>query len=312
MAKIITVTANTAIDFFIEVDGLSARNNLQAKNSADFACGKGINVAKAVESLGFPAVCLGFAGRQSEHLFNGLNSKLLKLDLVAVEGKTRTNITLFDSADNRETHIRTPGFTVTHDDCRHLLDKIDIYANAGDIVIVSGSLPNGAPDCLYRTIIEHCHNKMAIPILDASAKGLAEGLIAKPYLIKPNLRELEELTGISLPDEQAIVNAARGIIDQGISWIYVSLGGKGVIAVGQNVAIKACINLPLDGAVTKIGCGDAMVAGLATAMLQKQDLENMIKSAVACGTANLFSVEPGRLDRARIAEIINHIEISEL
>ena len=84
MAKIITVTANTAIDLFIEVEGLTASDNLLAKSSIDFACGKGINVAKAIESLAKPVTCLGFAGDQSLVAFNALNTGLLQIDLTAV------------------------------------------------------------------------------------------------------------------------------------------------------------------------------------------------------------------------------------
>lgn len=312
LAKIITVTANTAIDFFIEVDGLAGRDNLQAKSSAEFACGKGINVAKAVESLKHSVICLGFAGRKSKHLFNELESDLLEADLIAVEGNTRTNITLFDSNENRETHIRTAGFTVTLDDCLTLIDTIDANITAGDIVILSGSLPPGASDNFYQTIIENCHRKSAITFLDSSGCSLIEGLKAKPYLTKPNQQELEEIIGATLPDEQSIVAAARALIDQGIEWVCVSRGHLGLIAVSKHIALSACIYQNPGDIVTKIGCGDAMIAGLAVALLNRTSLEDTIKLGVACGTANLYSIEPGRLDRDRVSDIVNHIDISIL
>lgn len=312
MAKIITVTANTSIDFIIEADGLAVRDNILAKNSTEFACGKGINVAKAAESLGYPVVCLGFAGRQSINLFNELNSGLLQTDLIGVDGKTRTNITLLDSAENRETHIRTAGFAVTLDDCRKLMDKIESYAAAGDIVIFSGSLPPGAPDDLYQTLIDRCHGKSVIPFLDAGGKGLVEGLKARPYLIKPNQQELEELIGGTLPNERAIADAARSLIDQGTKWVYVSLGSQGAVAVGENIALTACVKGQFGKIATRIGCGDAMVAGLAAALLQKLGLEETIKLGVACGAVNLFSIEPGRLARDRLLELIDHVNVFPL
>ncbi len=118
MGKIITVTANTAIDLFLEVEGLNVSENLLAKSSSEFACGKGINVAKAIESCNIPVSCLGFVGRQSLAAFTALNTGLLQVDLTVVTGKTRTNITLHDSAEHKETHIRTAGFTVTDHDCK--------------------------------------------------------------------------------------------------------------------------------------------------------------------------------------------------
>ena len=312
MPKIITVTANTAIDLFIEVEGLTASDNILAKNSIDFACGKGINVAKAIESLDNPVTCLGFAGQQSIAAFNALNTGLLQIDLTAVAGKTRTNITLFDSRDHKETHIRTTGFTVTADDCQKLIEKIDACAEPGDIVILSGSLPPGAPGNLYQTLIELCHRKAAIAFLDTSGTGLISGIKAKPYLIKPNQQELEDIIGRTLPDEQSIVDAARAIIDQGVQWVYVSRGDKGAIAVSEKLAMAAYVN-PMPGKiVSKIGCGDAMVAGLAVATLGGLDLDETLKSGVACGTANLFSREPGRFDKNKLSEIADHVVIRRL
>jgi 1-phosphofructokinase len=303
MAKIITVTANTAIDLFIEVEGLTASDNILAKSSIDFACGKGINAAKAIESLDNPVSCLGFVGHQSLAAFNALETGLLQVDLTAVAGQTRTNITLLDSDHHKETHIRTTGFTVTDDDCRKLIKKIAASAQPGDIVILSGSLPAGAPGNLYQTIIKLCHSKAVITFLDSSGTGLLSGLKAKPYLIKPNQQELEDMIGRTLPNEQSIIDAARAIIAQGVQWVYVSRGDQGAMAVSKTLALTAYVNQMPGKIVSKIGCGDAMVAGLAVATLKGLEPNDTLKLGVACGTANLFSREPGRFEKDKLLEI---------
>ncbi|MDD5580695.1 MAG: hexose kinase [Methylobacter sp.] len=312
MAKIITITANTAIDLFIEVESLTVSDNILAKSSIDFACGKGINVAKAIESLDTPVSCLGFVGRQSLAVFDAIQTGLLRVDLIAVAGKTRTNITLLDSDSYKETHIRTTGFTVTDGDCRKLIEKINASAQPGDIIIVSGSLPAGAPENLYQTIIELCHSKAVLPFLDSSGAGLLSGIKTKPYLIKPNQQELEDMIGRILPNEQSLVDAARAIIDHGVQWVYVSRGDKGAIAVSEKIALAAYVNKMPGKIVSKIGCGDAMVAGLAVATLGDLDLSNTLKLGIACGTANLFSKEPGRFNKDKLSEITDHLVIRKI
>lgn len=309
MPKIITITPNTAIDIFIEVEGLALKDNIQANNSYEFACGKGVNVAKAVAAQGWPALCLGFVGRQSLGLFEAIDVAGLQTDFTAVEGKTRSNITLFDSAENKETHIRTSGFTVTAGDCRNLSEKIAATVAAGDVVIFSGSLPPGAPDDLYRELIELCHSQGARTFLDSSGRGLSEGLKAKPYLIKPNQQEFAELTGLTSTAEADIVATARCIIAQGVEWVYVSFGAQGVIAVGKNAALSACMSKVPGNIRSHVGCGDAMLAGLAVAMLQGFEVQEVVKTGVACGTANLFSIEPGRLEKALLADILPDVEV---
>jgi 1-phosphofructokinase len=312
MSKIITVTANTAIDLLIEVDGLGYQDNLLAKQSSQFACGKGINVAKAVESLGYPVTCLGFAGHHSIGLFDELNSDLLYADLIAVEGKTRTNITLIDQAAGRETHIRTSGYQVTPRDCAQLIERIEHYANAGDKVIFSGSLPAGAPNDFYRILIDICRRKSVITLLDSSGKSLAEGIKAGPDLIKPNLQELEELTGFRLTTDRDVLAAARSLLGLGVSQICVSLGDKGVIAVDKAGAFAAFVNHGPAETMTQIGCGDALVAGLAVGMRRRLPWEDCVRWGIACGTANLYSPEPGRFDKNRAHEISRQIRIAPI
>jgi 1-phosphofructokinase len=313
MAKIITVTANTAIDLLIEVDGLGHQDNLLAKQSSQFACGKGINVAKAAESLGYPVTCLGFAGRQSIGLFDELNSDLLYADLIPVEGKTRTNITLIDQACGRETHIRTAGYEATPKDCALMTEKIKNAVKAGDIVIFSGSLPAGAPEDFYRTLLGICRRKSAVTLLDSSGRSLAEGIKAGPDLIKPNLQELEELIGATLTNDRDVLAAARSLLGgQSVSRICVSLGGKGVLAVDKAGALALRLDRRPAETVTRIGCGDAVVAGLAVGMLRRLPWEDCVRLGVACGTANLYSPEPGRFDKDKAREISRQVGVVPL
>ena len=312
MAKIITVTANTAVDFCIEVDGLLKRQNIVANHSSDYACGKGINVARALAALKIPCTCLGFVGRQSLGPFLAIESAMLHTDFTVIEGKTRTNITLYDIADNSETHIRTSGFTVTDNACQNLLDKLAEQVQSGDLVIFSGSLPPGAPDDFHAALIEQCHRQSAIPFLDSSGSSLLAGLKARPLLIKPNQQELEEITGQTLHDAKAVAAAARAIVDQGIAWVYVSRGAEGLVAVGEQFALTARVSNIPKNILSHVGCGDALLAGVAAACIAGLDLQETIKSGMACATANLYTREPGRLAADLLPGFQANCEIHEI
>lgn len=312
MSKIITVTPNTAIDLTVEIEGLARKDNILAEDSCEFICGKGVNVARGVASMGQPVTCLGFVGQHSMPAFATLASGLVHTDFTPVTGKTRTNITLFDRSNRRETHIRTTGFSVTIDDCRKLKNHLATLLEPGDVVALSGSLPPGAPDDFYAELIEQCHRKQAIALLDSRGESLRKGQAATPYLIKPNQQELEEISGQELPDEKSIVSAARERVKQGLTWVYVSRGPKGVIIVGQRQAFAANIVTPPSSIMTHIGCGDAMVAGLALATLNHENMENCIKIAVASGVANLYSREPGQFDQQLHQQLLPQININRL
>jgi len=289
MPGILTITANTAIDYFLEVDHLVSGDNILAKNSTQFAAGKGVNVAKAVESLKYQVTTLGFVGNQSLPLFDVIESKYIKTDFTQVEGKTRSNITLADITQQQETHIRSQGFHVTSADCNRLTEKLGMCIRSGDIVVLSGSLPPGAPKNLYQTWISLCHDKQALVFLDTSGESLAEGLSSLPYLIKPNLKELEDLVGRNLTNENSIVTAAREINKLGVKSVVVSRGEQGIILVTDKVSLVANIEYSSKEMISTIGCGDALVAGLAVAMLRKNSLTEAIKSGVSCAVANLHT-----------------------
>lgn len=312
MAKIITVTANTAIDLLLEVEGFAPGETLSSERAEEFACGKGINVAKAIESQGHAVLCLGFAGARSIDAFHDLQTERLSTDLTVVSGKTRTNITLHETASGREIHIRTAGFSVSQDDCRRLCETVESHAEPGAIVIISGSLPPGAPDDVYRNLIEVCRERGMTTFLDASGSGLSRGIEAKPDAIKPNQQELEALLGKSLPDERSIAEAARELVGQGIQRVYVSRGEHGCIVVDENIALSARLKTVPERIVSRVGCGDALVAGLAVAARQGLDTVAALRLGVACGTANLFSPEPGRFDNGLLEDIAGAVVLEPI
>jgi 1-phosphofructokinase len=312
MAKIITITTNTAIDLFITLEGLGVKETIQANSSQEFACGKGVNVARGLASLSQPVMCLGFIGKQSQTQFQALNSKFIHTDFIAVEGKTRTNLTLFDTASNKETHIRTAGFKVSQQDCEALCMKLKTLLKSGDILVLSGSLPPGTGAELYRRLIAVCRQQQAVVLLDSNGEGLQQVLSAKPWLIKPNQQELEALVGVPLKSEQDMIAASRSIIALGIEWVCVSCGERGVIAVNGRQAWAANVTHVPGAVQTHVGCGDALVAGLAYAKLHDGDTEQMLAQGVCCAVANLFSKEPGAFNAIDVDRIRPLLQIRQL
>ena len=64
-------------------------------------------------------------------------------------------------------------------------------------------------------------------ILDAEKDLLLEGVKARPYLIKPNLYELQTAFGKDCNTKEEVYEVAKGIIKKGVSLVCVSLGRKG-------------------------------------------------------------------------------------
>ena len=306
MPKIITVTLNTAIDHCLTLATLNSSDALLAEDSQEFAAGKGINVAKALASLGCTSQALGWVGQQHHSLFESLHSPTLQTQFLSIAGKTRSNLTLRALNPAQEIHIRTQGYSVNLNDCTRFLELLQQRLEPDDLVILSGSLPPGCPEDFYAALIHVCHQQQAVTLLDSSGRCLAEGIPAKPDYLKPNLSELETLVGERLPDIPSIIQASQALLHAGIRQIIVSLGAEGILHVTREHSLHAYIAVATTP-VSTIGCGDALVAGWAYAMLHPQPEVDPVKFALCCATANLWTLEPGRLERHKVQSYLAQV-----
>ncbi|PUU86884.1 MAG: 1-phosphofructokinase, partial [Halanaerobium sp.] len=87
-------------------------------------------------------------------------------------------------------------------------------------------------------------------------------------------------------DLKTMIRKAESLLDTGIQMIMLSLGSEGAVFI--TAAKKYKIEpLKLDVKST-VGAGDAMVAGLAYALENELNLEEMLKTAAAASSATLI------------------------
>lgn len=155
-------------------------------------------------------------------------------------------------------------------------------------MVASGSLPRGLPASTYSQIADIADRKKARVILDTSGPALGQALVRRVYLIKPNLRELEELTQRVLPDTAAQVSAARGLIAANATQIVaLTLGSGGALLVSKDETWSCAV--PPVVARSAVGAGDSFVGGITLAFAQGLPLRGALASGVAAGTAVVLS-----------------------
>jgi len=116
--------------------------------------------------------------------------------------------------------------------CNVCATRVSVQRFAGGpatLLVLAGSLPPSVPDDAYAAHIHLAHSKGVRTILDAGGEPLRLGVEARPYLIKPNVAEAEQLLGRALPDPQTIVEGARELARQGIAVVVISMGAQGVV-----------------------------------------------------------------------------------
>ncbi len=308
---ITAVVLSPAIDKIYFVDDFSAGGLYRLEDTVKSAGGKGINVARVAAILGQQVNAVGFkAGETGSWLVSQLEGLKVHTFFTEVRGESRTNINIIDRASNTETELLERGPYITPADAEAFLGDFKKVLERTSVLVCSGGLPHGIPEDFYRTLIEISGSRNIKVILDSSNKMLAEGIKAKPYMVKPNIRELSGYVGRTLETKDDIIGACRLINSQGVEVVTASLGAGGALLVSGDTVLEA-VN-PVVEAVNTIGSGDSMVAGFAAALAGDYTLEEAFRLGTACAVANtqfkgIGVVTGGLVDRYREETIVRRL-----
>lgn len=308
---ITTVTMNPAIDRTITLKKFTYGDVNRVSASREDMGGKGINVSRILLTLGSDSTAIGFIGKSNYTLADTLlRADGIPTNFVFVNAPTRINMKLLDSSKHTTTDINEAGFAVSEkelDDLRHL---IDISAAASSFIVFSGSVPKGLPATIYRDLIRRVPTSCKT-VLDADGALLMKGLEAEPFLIKPNIHELESALGRPLDGNSAIVEAACELIRQyNITYVLVSLGADGSILVNKDQAVYAA-PLPVSVKGT-VGAGDSMLAGFIHGLSENYSLSAALAWATACGALAVSQEGTQAFKKEEVQKLAAAVHISTI
>lgn len=304
---VITVTLNPAIDKTITLSDFKIGNLNRVKHLRIDPGGKGINVAKVLKEFHVEVATTGFiAGNQGQYLMKQLEEQGIRIDFSEVQGETRTNLKIVDESTNMTTEINEQGFEITEADIEKLFEQLNKKADKDSILVLGGSLPNGAPAKIYREMIEMVNAKGGKVILDADGDALKEGIEAKPYAVKPNLQELEQYFNQPLETDQDILAAGQQLLNKGISIVLISLGSKGSMIMNHQEAYRV-YPFPIIPKST-VGAGDSMVAALVYCILEQKSFEEFARWTTTAGTVTAAKSGTQVCTLIEVQELINEVK----
>jgi len=198
-----TLTLNPALDLWARIDSTPQKGNFDSLGGTAFTTlgGKGINVSRALVRRGARSVAV-YAMRD----LDGVTAqRVLKEEGIIPHripgGKLRTTFEIH-FPDGRCAENLPPISEGSAEAPEAALRYFNEHLTKDDTVFLSGSLPGGTPADTYVRLIAACKEKGARVILDTAGEPLRLAVTAdvKPDLVKPNLKEFEELTGFTLPE----------------------------------------------------------------------------------------------------------------
>ncbi|WP_213980866.1 hexose kinase [Sphingomonas sp. dw_22] len=297
--SIATVTLNPALDITTATEAVRHTHKLRCSEPRFEPGGGGINVARVVHALGgkvtavFP--CGGPMGVTLETL---LREAGVPIAPVPIAGATRQSFTVEETSTGLPYRFVLPGPVLGESEIAALVEVLRALPGRPDYIVASGSLPPGCHPRIFRRLADLGKRL----VIDTSGLALAACEGVRAYLVKPSLRELEELVGRTLATEMDEAAAARELLERGFAEIVVlSLGERGALLVTADRELRLpAIPVPVANAV---GAGDSMVAAITLALARGQSLDEALRYGIAGGAAALLA--PG-------AELVRKEDVERL
>ncbi len=308
---IATITLNPSLDKAVNVDGLVLEETNRGSNYMRYPGGKGINVSRVIHELGGETVAYGFIGGfDGDILMSLLRQQGVPHDFTEIKGEIRSNFIITDLNINAQTRIDAPGPHISPEEMESLKNKLRNLKPRPQYAVMAGSVPPGIPSDIYREFIIYARKQGIKTVLDADGKWLKEGIKAVPDIVKPNVHEAEQLLGIQLKDEEAIMAAVAKLIEMGIEIAAISRGKDGMIIANREVMLN--LIPPRVEVDSTVGAGDSTIAGLVLKLSSGANLIEAARLAVAAGTAATLTPGTELCHRSDVDRILPLVAVRKL
>ena len=307
---IYTVTLNPSLDKEYSVPKLETNTVLRASAINHHYGGKGINVSRMLKSLGTESIALGFVGGPiGKSLRDGLEGMGIKTNFVEVSGETRVNISIVNDTGEDYIKVNETGPTISLEETTRLIDIIKRLVQPGDLWILAGGLPPGIQSNFYAQIINLINTGGAKAFLDSSGESLRIGCKSSPFLIKPNIEEAAQITGLKIASPKMIVTAIKKMHQMGVKNIILSAGkDNSILSTGERYweGIPPKINEK-----NPTGAGDAMLAAVVYRLEQGDQISDAFAWGLASGSAAASLPGTEMASRSTVEKLLKQVVITE-
>lgn len=285
---ILTFTPNPALDIYTTVEKVTPDDKLRCKAPTQDPGGGGVNVSRVIKRLGGESTAIYAKGGYTGEMFYDLLAKeQVKQDPVTIKNELRQNFAVTETSTGKLYRFGMPGAALETTEADELLKKIDQYPKT-EYLVASGSLPPGVSKDFYAEVSKRAKKQQVKFVVDTSGEALSEVLKEGAFLIKPNIRELQDLIGKPATNREEQKALLLYVLKNfKVEVIVASLGAKGAL-----LATKGKVQhfpAPRVENISSIGAGDSMVAGMVYSLSQGDTIKKAVLMGLACGSATIKS-----------------------
>jgi 1-phosphofructokinase/tagatose 6-phosphate kinase len=138
---------------------------------------------------------------------------------------------------------------------------------------------------------------------------------AAPTVVTPNQDEAEELVGHEFADDEDLPGAVGEVVDIGAREAILTLPTGCIALVGDEQdrrLYRASVDPGIVDPRSRVGSGDAFLAGYVASRYTGRPPEECVRFAVACGAESVQHFGAGVLDPAAVERLTQQVGVEEL
>jgi 1-phosphofructokinase family hexose kinase len=316
IARIVGVALNPAIDRVASVPRLVPGSIHRPAMLSTVPGGKAVNVVRAASRLGLPgSVVAGIGGHTGAWFREALASEGIGLHAVKVAGEMRTCLSVLDQSTGALTELYEDGARLDAGawvGIEAALAEALTTRPAEAVVVLSGSVPPGAPDDAYARLARLAADRGARVVVDTGGTALGMALEARPWLVKVNATEAQSVTGSSARTLHRAAAAAGTLRGLGAVNAIVTRGVHGAVLATREGAWALAGLPPAHRGPYAVGSGDSFLAGLLAGIARGEPAADALRLAGAAGAANARVPGQGDLDAAEVGRSFRACRVTAL
>ncbi len=306
---IITVTLNAALDKTLEVPSFTPGRRHRTVDQTTMPGGKGVNIARAIKRLGQPVIATGLVGGATgNRIVEALNDEAVLGAFARVHEESRTNTAVLDPTTGMHTEINERGPEVSAQELELFREKLLYLAKGASICVFAGSLPRGIEPNVYAGLIREVRKLGVTTMLDTDGEPLRLAMRAAPEVVSPNELEAEELVGHEFNDlddrAQAVAEMARLGAAEAIMTVP---DGCYAQVLEEGLPVLYRVQVPEQVTRSRIGSGDAFLAGYVAARYANRPKVECLRFGVACGAESTHHFGAGIVEPSKVQRLLEEV-----
>lgn len=286
---IYTFTLNPAVDYFLSIQNELMIDEVNRGTNAIFkAGGKGLNVSKILSLLNIRSKAVVLLGGFTGEFIRSEFEKDNNIEVISVEVDGTNRINMKAHYDHKALCINGDG-PVADEKVKAKLYEIIEKITKDDVAVISGSMMNGLDENDLIRMSDAIHAKGAKLVIDMEKITPDTLKRCKPFLIKPNLYELQLLLNDETINVDNAKEALKKLHEEGIEKVLLSLGKDGALLSDEEGFLH--LEQPNTILVNKVGAGDAMLAAFLGKLIETGDRALALRYGGAAGNATASQLE---------------------